>query len=104
MSGGQLWLCRLQQWGLLLGRFFRCRQRRLAFPGMVGDIEHHAVRPVKLGLVERRHPRWPPCKAAGTELLKLVGEGVNVLNQNAEMMNAAEVEARPLIPAKPKDR
>src|SRR5215470_18574671 len=71
---------------------------------MIGDIEHHTVGPVKLGLVERRHARRPPRKTAGAELLELVGKGVNVLDEDAEVMDAAEVEAWPLIPAEPKDR
>src|SRR5882762_1102037 len=71
---------------------------------MVGDIEHHAVGPVKLGLVERGYAWWPPCKASGAELFELVGEGINVVDQDAEVMDAAEIEARALIPAEPKDR
>jgi hypothetical protein len=71
---------------------------------MISDVEHHAVGPVEFSLVECLHIGRPAREAIGAELLKLLGVRVDVVHQHAEMMDAAEVEARPLIPAEPQDR
>src|SRR5262249_25519880 len=51
------------------------------------------------GLVETLVALRPPREARGAELLELVGGALDVLNQHAEMVNAAEVEPEPLVPA-----
>src|SRR5262249_13161171 len=71
---------------------------------MVGDVEHDPVRSVKLGFVEGLHVRRPPRETLGAELFELVGLSIDVIDQHAEMMDTAEVEARSLIPAEPQDR
>src|SRR5262249_24680661 len=98
----RLRLGRLQR--RLLGSFLRRGQRSRALPRMIGDIEHHAVGSVKFGLVERLHVGWPAREAIGAKLLKLFDISVDIVHQHAEVMDAAEVEARPLVPAEPQDR
>src|SRR5215467_15860727 len=90
---------------LLLFGSFLCRgQRSRAFPRVIGNVEHHAVGSVKLRLVECLHIGRPPRETIGAKLLQLLGVSINVVHQHAEVMDAAEVEARPLIPAEPQDR
>jgi len=60
--------------------------------------------PVKLSLVEGLHVGRPAREALGAKLFQLLNGGVDVLHQHTEMMDAAEVEARPLIPAEAQDR
>src|SRR5438067_10766647 len=80
----------------LLGGFFDRRRQRLgAGPAMLGDVEQHAFRPEEFlleiaGLV--------PVLAlvdvvAGAEALEFLRELVDILDQDAEMMNAAEIHA-----------
>src|SRR5215510_8182449 len=100
----RLGLCRLQERRLFLGGFLRARQRSRALPRMIGDVEHHTVGSVKLGLIKCLHIRRPPREAGGAELLQPLGMSIDVLHQYAEVMDAAEVETRSLIPAEPQDR
>src|SRR5262249_21955391 len=73
-------------------------------PRVVGDVEHHLVGPVEFGLVEALLAVRPAREAFCPELLELVDHLVDVLDQHAEVMNAAEVEPRALVPAEPQDR
>src|SRR5437762_9243108 len=81
---------------LLFGGLFGRRGKRLgAGPAMLGDIEQDAFRPKEFlleiaGLV--------PVLAlidvvAGAEALELLREFVDILDQHAEMMDAAEIHA-----------
>src|SRR5437763_5401389 len=77
------------------GGFGRHGERLGAGPAMLGDVEQHAFRPEEFlleiaGLV--------PVLAlvdvvAGAEALEFLRELVDILDQDAEMMNAAEIHA-----------
>ena len=79
-------------------------KRRTAAPGMIGDVEDHLVRTVELGLVEPLVPLRPLGETCGAELLDLAGHLVDILDQHAEMVDAAEVEPRTLVPAEMQHR
>src|SRR5437660_1483174 len=79
-------------------------ERGAAAPGMIGDVEGHLVGSVKLGLVEALVTFRPPREALGAELLKLVSGALDVLDQHAEMMDAAEIEPEPLVQAEVQHR
>src|SRR5258705_13738339 len=102
-----LW-CRLC--GCLSGRLGGCRhglacaERRAAAPGMIGDVEQYFVRPVEFGLVETLLALGPAREACGAERLELVGGAVHVIDQHAEMVDAAEIEAVALVPAETPER
>ena len=74
-------------------------KRRTAAPGMIGDVEDHLVRAVELGFIEALVPFRPLGETFGAEFFDLAGHLVDILNQHAEMVNAAEVEPRTLVPA-----
>ena len=63
-------------------------ERRGAFPGVIGDVEDHPIRPVELGLVERLHVGRPPGETFGAELLRLFNAEGDVVHQHAEVVNA----------------
>src|ERR1700704_63540 len=92
-------------WCRLCGRLGGCRrglggaERRAAAPGMIGDVEQHFVRPVEFGLVKALLALGPAREACGAERFELVGGAVHVIDQPAEMVDAAEIEAVALAPA-----
>src|SRR6478609_2742853 len=80
---------------LFRGRFGRHRERLGAGPAMLGDVEQHTFRPKEflleiaglvsvLALVDI---------VLGAEALELLRERVDILDEHAEMMNAAEIHA-----------
>src|SRR4051794_24849063 len=74
-----------------------------SLPGMIRDVEHHLIRPVKFGLVESLRTLGPFRETFGAELFELLGCRIDVLHQHAEMVDAAEVEAMALVPAEMQD-
>src|SRR5437870_310331 len=80
----------------LLGCFFDLGRKRLApGPGMLGDIEEHALRAVEF-LFEIAGVRLFLAAVdviVGAERLELLGEFGDILDQYAEMMDPAIVEA-----------
>ena len=71
---------------------------------MIGDVEDHLVRAVELGFIEALVPLRPLGETLGAEFLNLAGHRVDVLDQHAEMVDAAEVESRTLVPAEMQHR
>jgi hypothetical protein len=66
---------------------------------MIGDIEDHLVGAVELGLVESFVALRALGEAFGAEILDLFGGSIDILDQDAEMMDAAEIESRSLVPS-----
>src|SRR5690349_24380979 len=80
---------------LFRGRFGRHRERLGAGPAMLGDVEQHAFRPKEFlldlaALVSALALVDVVLAAVG---LKLLGERVDILDEYAEMVNAAEIHA-----------
>src|SRR4029079_7130362 len=71
---------------------------------MIGDVEDYLVRTVELGFIEALVPLRPLGETFGAELLDLASHRVDILDQHSEMVDAAEVESRPLVPAKMQHR
>src|SRR5262249_26357721 len=79
-------------------------ERRGAEPGVAGDVEHDLVGSVEFRLVEPLLAFGTPREAGRAELLEVLYRAVDVLDQHAEVMDAAEVEAVALVPAEMQDR
>ena len=71
---------------------------------MIGDVEDHFVRAVEFSFIETPVPFRPLGETLGAEFFNLAGHLVDILNQHPEMVNAAEVESRTLVPAKMQHR
>src|SRR5262245_22074648 len=82
----------------------RLLEPRTALPRVIGDVEGVEIGPVELGLEEPFRLLGPPGEALRAELLELPRIGIHVVDQHAEMMEAAEVEPEPLVPGEMQDR
>ena len=60
--------------------------------------------PQNFGFIEALLPLRPLGETFGAELLDLAGDLLDILNQHAEMVDTAEVEPRPLVPAEMQNR
>src|SRR5271155_3394107 len=71
---------------------------------MVANVENHLVGAVELGLVETFVLFRPARKAGCAQLLQLIGVGIDIVDQYAEVMDAAEIKSQSLVPAEMQDR